>query len=364
MKTKWCHKAPFCLFLMPVAFAEFYQYAYCYMKDTIQKVVTIGGGSGGFTILRGLREYPIDITAVCTVFDSGGSTGVLRDAYGALPQGDLRRCLLALIPESGADWRKLVMHRFEKNESGLSDHSLGNLMLLGAEKEWGRLEGILRIANLMKIRGTVLPVSIDDAHLMAELSDGEVIRTESSIDTRNVLSDERSINKVWLDRPTTACKEVINAIHNADVVVLGPGDLYTSIIPNLLVNGVAEAINSSSAKLVYVGNIMTKGAETRGFKVEDFIDALRENGIARKFDVVVVNNGRVSETLCNKYWDEERAEPVKLAKAYKDKLSSEGVDVRGIDVLSQVGASKNLIRHSSKRLARELMDIIEKGKNK
>ena len=158
------------------------------------KVVTISGGSGGFTLLRGLVKYPIDITSIATVFDNGGSTGILRDVYGALPQGDLRRCLLALILNNN-QWRQLFNHRFTR-EGFLEDHALGNLILLAAEEIHGRVDTTKVLGEILGVHGKVLPVSVDDAHLEALLDDGATIRTESVIDKRNILTDTRKIEKV------------------------------------------------------------------------------------------------------------------------------------------------------------------------
>lgn len=322
-----------------------------------KKIVTIGGGSGGFTLLRGLRDYPVDITAICTVFDSGGSTGVLRDEYGALPQGDVRRCLLALLPDEASDWRRLLMHRFDKSGS-LSDHALGNLLLFAAEKEWGRLGGIKQLCKLLGARGMVLPVSVDSAHLVAELSDGTRVNTESAIDTRNVLSDDRSIKRVWLDAPATATRDALDAITSADFIILGPGDLYTSIIPNLLVNGVVEAINASHAKLIYVSNLMTKGAETRDYQVVDFVKALASYGV-RKFDFVLASSDTAPPALMLAYAAKERATPLLLNSANANSLSGYAHRIVTRPLVSQRGVDEELVRHSSRRTARSIMSIVE-----
>lgn len=331
------------------------------MSRNQAKVVTVSGGSGGFTVLRGLREYPIDITALCTVYDSGGSTGVLRDEYGALPSGDIRRCVLALVPDTDDRLRQLLMYRFENNGHGLSDHSLGNLMLLGAERLWGRLGGIKYMSELFHTRGSVLPISTDSAHLMAELSDGTVLKTESMIDTRNPVVDHRTIAKVWLDPPTTACRDTIQSILEADVIVVGPGDLYTSIIPNLLTRGVVDAINESSARIVFVVNIMTKGAETRGYHAADFVTTFCSYGVERKIDTVVINNASIPKEMHDYYWEEDRAELVICTDECRHRLTYVTEHIIEADILSKTGLSQQLVRHSSKRLARILMDIIEHG---
>ena len=321
----------------------------------IPKVVTISGGSGGFTLLRGLVQYPIDITSIATVFDSGGSTGILRDEYGALPQGDLRRCLLALIPNN-SQWRQLFNHRFVR-EGFLEDHALGNLILLAAEEIYGRADSTRVLGEILGVRGRVLPVSVDDAHLEALLDDGTIIRTESEIDTRNILTDTRKIEKVWLTNPATACRDVVDAILSADFIIIGPGDLYTSLVPSLLVNGVAQAINRSPAKLIYVTNIMTKGAETRNYTVCDFLATLCEYGIARKFDHVVVAASDIPKELIHKYREAEHAE---LATMINDQsFTKYSLRYSVSSLYSEKAAKEGIIRHSSSKLGRVLMSIIE-----
>ena len=320
-----------------------------------QKIVTISGGSGGFTLLRGLVEYPIDIISIATVFDSGGSTGVLRDAYGALPQGDLRRCLLALIPNS-SQWREMFMHRFSR-DGFLENHSLGNLILLAAEERFGRADAVRKLSEMLGARGQVMPVSVDDAHLVALLDDGTEVFTESAIDKRNILTDSRNIESVRLTKPTTACRNVIEAIESADFIIIGPGDLYTSLIPNLLVRGVSEAINSSSARLIYVSNLMTKGAETRGYTVCDFLNALRLYGIERKIDVVVTSLEDIPNSLIKNYKKAEHAEP---AMFVDEELAIKfGSRYRVASLFSETSAKEGIIRHSAHKLGRTIMDVIE-----
>ena len=323
-----------------------------------KKVVTISGGSGGFTLLRGLVEYPIDIISIATVFDSGGSTGVLRDAYGALPQGDIRRCLLALIPNS-SQWRGMFMHRFSR-DGFLENHALGNLMLLAAEERYGRADAVKVLGEMLGARGQVMPVSVDDAHLVALLDDGSEIFTESAIDTRNILTDERKIVSVRLTKPATACRSVLEAIKSADYIIIGPGDLYTSLIPNLLVYRVSEAIVQSSAKLIYVSNLMTKGAETRGYSVCDFLKALRLYGIDRKIDVVVVSLDDIPSNLIDIYRNTEHAEPA-MQIDYAVAMQY-GIRYQIASLFSENAANEGIIRHSAHKLGRIIMSIME-GRN-
>jgi len=323
-----------------------------------KKIVTIGGGTGGFVVNRGLRQYPVSPTAICTVFDSGGNTGKLRDQYGALPQGDVRRCLLALARGDDDTLRRLFAHRFERNGSALDDYSLGNLMLLAAQHEWDAVEGIRRVASVLQVVGTVLPVSVDSAHLCAELSDGETLVGEALIDTRS-LDDVRTIAQLTLDARAFACREAVEAIENAQVIVLGPGDLYTSIIPNLLVEGIAEAINSSLARLCYVPNLMTKWSETRGFGVDTFVQTLQSYGVTRPFDAVLVNTTPISGELLALYLEKEKSEPVYLGGDVEAALLASTAVRKFIktNLVSASGLAARLIRHDSQLLAHAIVGL-------
>ncbi len=322
-----------------------------------KRIVTIGGGTGGFTVNRGLHGYPVHPTAICTVFDSGGSTGVLRDEFGSLPQGDIRKCLLALADDANDTLRTVFNHRFAKNGSSLSDHSLGNLLLLAAEQNWGPIEGIRRVSKLLGVQGDVLPVSINSANICAELSDGSTVCGEGIIDTRSI-EDERTIRRIWLEPAAFITREAVDAIIAADVVVLGPGDLYTSIIPNLLVSGIQEAIRRSNAKLVYVANIMTKWSETRGYTAADLVETLLAYDVGRDgFDVVIVNTASPSAELLARYAEKDKSFPVDFSPAIESRLSGKvGKIVRG-NFLNRAGVEQGLIRHDSHTLAYQIVQI-------
>jgi uncharacterized cofD-like protein len=335
------------------------------MKKAIAdlRIVTIGGGTGGFTVNSGLKQYPVHPTAICTVFDSGGSTGVLRDEFGALPQGDIRRCILALIDDKDHRWRTLFNHRFSNSNgtSGISKHSFGNLMLLAGESEWGRVEGIRTICEMLNVRGGVLPISIDNAHLCARLCDGSIVEGESKIDTRD-LADERTITKVWLEPNAFICREAHEAILAADVVVFGPGDLYTSIIPNLLVKGVQDALACSKAKLVYVSNLMTKWQETRGFSAVQFVEAICSYGVGRdKFDAVFVNNASIPEHLIKLYAQNDKSTSVTFDADEEKKLLAFAKRVIPADFLNKNGVYQLLVRHDSATLAKCIIELASEG---
>ncbi len=271
-----------------------------------KKVVRIGGGSGGYTLLRGLKEFPLDITAVFTSFDSGGSAGVLREEFGILPPGDVRRGLLALADEKqAAILRELFEYRF-KSGGTLHDHSFGNLFLLALISIYGgEVEGIRKASELLNIKGRVLPVSLDQSHVHAILEDGTEIVGETNIDIPKHDGDLR-IKDVFLKPAAKMYAETDEAIREADFIVIGPGDLYSSLIPALCVDGMKEALQASKGKTVAVCNLMTKWGETHGFTCSDMIkELLRYSGL-KKFDYVICNTGTVSKKILAEYEKEKK----------------------------------------------------------
>lgn len=272
----------------------------------MQKIVTIGGGTGSFTVLRGIREYPFDISAICTTFDSGGSSGILRDEYGILPPGDIRRCLVALSDDTIEPvLRELFNFRFD-NEGSLKGHSFGNLLLTALTQITGSYpEAIEKASQILRCRGSIFPVSLDSSHLCAELEDGTVIKGESNIDIPKHDANLK-ITKVFLDPPVNSYSEANNAILEADFIIIGPGDLYTSIVPNLLADGISESIQKSKAKTIYISNLMTKLGETGGFNASDFVkEVLKYTGLD-KINYLICNTGEITEDQLNKYSSEDK----------------------------------------------------------
>ena len=265
----------------------------------MKSVVVIGGGTGSYTILRGLKNYNLKITAIATMFDSGGSTGMLRDEFGILPPGDIRRCLVALADEREDILRSLFMFRFE-DKSSLKGHSFGNLFLAALTKITGsETEAIKAASRILRIKGTVLPVSTDKADLCAELEDGSTVRGEANIDIPKHDPSMR-IKRLYLSPAAKAAREAKDAILSADMIILGPGDLYTSVISNLVVEGIPEAIRRSRGMKVYVCNLMTKRGETTGYDA-----AMHAAEIAKYLgsvpDAVIVNTGTGPKTLLERY---------------------------------------------------------------
>lgn len=317
------------------------------------KIVVFGGGTGIFNLLRGLRRYTDNIVAVITMMDSGGSSGKLRDEFGHLPPGDLRQALVALSPDdrSSLTLRQLFNYRFSKGE-GLEGHSFGNLFLTALTEITGGIDkAIVEAGRIVGIRGKVYPVTLTHTNLVARLEDGSEIIGETNIDIRKEKPGVK-IDYVYLDPKAYAYPEVLKEIESADVIVLGPGDLYTSIIPNLLVDGVVDSINYSRAKKVYICNLMTKHGESDSFKASDFVKEIKtylENG---RLDYVVVNKAVLPDNLLKRY-EKEKAEPVEADIANVQKM------VKNVVAKPLVQAGK-LLRHDTGKIARIVIDISTK----
>ena len=310
-----------------------------------KKFVVIGGGTGSFTVLRGLKKHTNQITAVVNMFDSGGSTGMLRDEFGVLPPGDVRRCLLALSSDEDGIMRKLFSFRFEK-DSSFNGHSFGNLLLTVLTQITGNeVEAIKECSHILNIKGRVLPVTIDDANLCAVLENGKIIKGETNIDIPKH-DPNIHVESVFLEPECYVFSDVVEAILEADVIVIGPGDLYTSVIPNLLVKGVPEAISQSKATKIYVCNLMTKHGETDNFKASDFAKEIVKY-LKCDLDFVICNSKKSSKELLDKY-SKEKAHTVEIDMETLKKYKL---------VCKNLITEPDLIRHDSDKLAEEILKI-------
>jgi uncharacterized cofD-like protein len=290
-----------------------------------RRVVTIGGGTGTFSVLSHLKKYPLSISAVVTMSDSGGSSRRLMDEFRRqLPLGDLRMSLVALAG-NGALWREVFMHRFEQTEnsadamaSGVGGHSLGNLILKGLQdiNNGDLLLAIADAEELLNTAGHVLPVTLAQTTLCADLEDGTTICGETDIDTRGKkhLGELSTIQCLRLQpEDVPACPQAVRAIRRADLIIIGPGDLYTSLIPNLLVKDIARAVRESEAEKVYVCNLMTKHGETDGYKASDFVNEIHRY-LGTRVDRVIVNDGPFAPEVLKTY-AQEKSEPVAADRA-------------------------------------------------
>ncbi|MDK2871931.1 MAG: hypothetical protein PWQ16_1283 [bacterium] len=318
-----------------------------YRKDP--NVVAIGGGTGLSTLLKGLKRYTSNLTAVVAVSDEGGSTGRIRKEWGGVGIGDIRNCLLSLADESNP-WVPLLSYRFERGE--LRGHSLGNLVLLAlAESEGNFLSGVNRLKEMLGIKAKVYPVTLSDVRLKAYFEDGSVVEGETEIPRVG----KRITGMEIIPPKASVTPHVVESISRADIVVIGPGSLYTSIIPNLLFKDMVDAIVSSRAVKVYVCNIMTQPGETIGFTVVDHIREIEKYLGAGSIDYVIVNIGTISPEILKRY-KAEGAEPVKI-----DKLENM---VRPIlvysDLVSEFG---EVVRHDPYKLAELILRIFKEGRS-
>lgn len=317
------------------------------------KITVLGGGTGSYTVLKGLKHYDIELSSIVSTADSGGSSGSLRDEFGVLPPGDLRRCLVALSENRGDIWRRIFEYRFEGEKE---NNNLGNLIITALAKITGDLPSALdAVSDILEVKGRILPATLDKSNLCARLSNDQIIIGETNIDQPQHDADLK-IEKVFLEPRAFAYKKTIETILNSQLIVIGPGDLYTSIIPNLLVEGIASAINQSRAKKVYVANIMTKNGETNNFTAGDFTSII-EKYLNGPLDYVIINSKKPSEELLASYQVEKSffVEPTLADGRYQTILA----DLIDEEPLAQEnGKTRPLIRHDSEKLARTIMELI------
>ncbi|MED1603140.1 YvcK family protein [Alkalihalophilus marmarensis] len=313
-----------------------------------KKIVVIGGGTGLSVLLRGLKTFPVSITAVVTVADDGGSSGRLRQELDIPPPGDVRNVLVALA-EVEPLVEELFQHRFQ-NGNGLSGHSLGNLLLAGMTSLTGDFaKGIAELSKVLNVRGKVFPAANRSVVLHGEMEDGTVVTGESKIP----LSKKR-IKRVFLTpADISPLYESVKAIQEADLIVLGPGSLYTSVLPNLLVPGISEAVSESKAKKVYICNVMTQSGETDGYTASEHLDALFSHCGKGMIDEILVHGSRVSDEV-RKHYSKEHAVPVTVDT---DRLQSMGV---GIICDHFVVEYEKMLRHDAIKVSKALIDVIDK----
>lgn len=317
------------------------------------KVTTIGGGSGQYALLSGLRDLDeIDITSIVSMVDSGGSTGRLRDELGILPPGDVLKCLLALSPQREIA-RTLLLRRFKKDKR-LKGHNAGNMLLTMLSRYTGSFPtGIQALGEILNVRGTILPVTTNRATLVAELTDGTRIFGESAIDVPRG-GQPSKIKDVYLvphhSGHIQAFAPVNEAIKEANLIIIGPGDLFTSILSNIVVPGVKKAIQETHATILYVVNIMTKYGETHNYTGLDFIQKLEE-GIGRQVQIVIGNRTQPEGPILAQY----RKQEAEFVEFIDDPQFWQNRKLYLADVLDTSGS---IVRHDAKKLARLIQKII------
>ncbi|MCS6956530.1 MAG: YvcK family protein [Patescibacteria group bacterium] len=320
----------------------------------MKKITIIGGGTGTFVVLSGLKKIPsLNLGVVVAMTDSGGSTGKLRDQLGVLPPGDLRQCLVALS-DAPLLWRKLFLYRFDKGD--FQGHNFGNLFLAALEKISSNYDQVINTASyVLQTKGEVIPVTHQKLHLVAEYENGKKITGEGLID-ENIFETSK-IKKVYLKPSGSANKKAIQRIINSDYIVIGPGDLYTSIIPVLLVDGIKQAFAKSKAKIVFIMNLMTKAGQTSGYTALDHINDL-EKYLGKKIDIVLINNGLILKKIINIYKKHNE-------KIVIDNLKDSNYQVIREDIVDNKLVEKNkvdivyrsILRHDSNKLAKVLKKI-------
>ncbi len=322
----------------------------------MKKVVTLGGGTGNFTVLRGLKHSNLDLSAVVSMADDGGSTGILRDELGVLPPGDVRQCLVALSTSSRL-MRSLMNYRFDNG--CLQGHSFGNLLLSALEKVTGSFEkAVEETGKILAIRGKVLPVTTNQVRLHMIMGNGSLLRGESQI----LLSKKSLVGfkSLYLEPFPKVNSSAIDEILNADLVVFGPGGLYTSLIPLLLVDGVSKALRETKAKKVFIVNLMSKKIQTPGFKVSHYLNEIKRFIGKDVFDHIIINSNLPSEELLNRYSEEGEYIENDLKGdpriVFADVLDQEVTEYSGVDALAKTRA---LIRHDPKKLAIVLTRLME-----
>ncbi|MDP3947357.1 MAG: YvcK family protein [bacterium] len=313
-----------------------------------KRIVVIGGGTGVFTVLTGLRPFFRNLTAIVTMADDGGSTGLLREEFGILPPGDIRRALIALSISDNKILSELFNYRFREG-SGLTGHNFGNLMITALERVTGGFESaIAEAAKILSVQGKVVPVTLRPVKLMAELADGTVVRGEANIDIPS--HDGRlKIRRVWLAPRAALNPAARREIMGADLVIIGPGDLYTSIVPNLVVDGMREALRRTRAKKLYAVNVMTKHGETNGYRASDFLAAVESYLGKGAVDYVLMNNVRPSPARLRPYI-KERAEFVEPDVARSSR--------KPVPVTADLIRSRGFVRHDPEKLARVISMLL------
>ena len=310
------------------------------------KVVTIGGGTGLSVLLRGLKKYPLEITAVVTVADDGGSSGKIRSDMNIPSPGDIRN-VIAALSDVEPYLEKMFQYRFDSGE--VKGHPVGNLMIAAMTDIHGDFSTAVKVmSRILNVRGTVLPTTNDIATLNAVLSDGEIIRGESSITKAGGVIDHVYITPSRV-KPN---EDVLKAIEEADYIIMGPGSLYTSIIPNLVISNVSEKIRESNAKKIYVCNVMTQHGETDNYSVCDHIVAINKHVEENIFDLVIANSREFDDSILSKY-HKEKQEPVKIDQEKIKELGIKLIKNNDVGIVDN-----NTIRHNADKVSELIYDYI------
>lgn len=313
----------------------------------MKKVVVLGGGTGQSTLLRGLKLFPIDISAVVSVCDDGRSTGRLREEFNTFAVGDIRQ-VIAALSETEPLFEKLLNYRFETT-SDLNGHAVGNLLLTALCNITGNTqEGIETLGKVLKIKGKVLPFTLESPTLIGKMDDGSIMHGE-----HNITQSTQKIEEVYYETDVKVNPNILKAIHEADLIILSMGSLYTSIIPVLLSKELLNFIDKSKAKIMYISNMMTQPGETDDYKVSDHVNTLNKYLGKKKIDIVIANNGEIPKHILKKYETEEQ----------KDQVILDEENLKDVKLITgnYVTIDKNIIRHRVTKLSVDIYDYLLEG---
>ena len=327
------------------------------------KIVLLGGGTGTSVVINALKRFSeFELSVIVSMMDDGGSNAVVRDVFGMLPLSDLRKSIIAMSDaDSDAILRQIFLYRFDKGD-GLEGHTLGNLIMMGLTEITGSEEkAIEELKNIFRIRGNIIPVTLNNTRLKAIYNDNSVINGEHYIDESN---NDSGIKQLKLTKNVKANPRAIEVIEEAEYIITGPGDLYTTIIPNLLVKGMKEAIKKSNAKIVYIGNLMIKKGETCGKTQSQIVKEL-EKYLGKKIDYVLLNNGEINRETIEIY---EKDHQHRLVDDFEVQVNSKPI-VLNRDLVNNTFVKKDkgdkinrsLIRHDAEKLSVELYSILRGG---
>lgn len=321
-----------------------------------KKIVVLGGGTGSFVVLSGLKDYDISLTAIVNMADDGGSSGILRDELGVLPPGDVRQCLVALS-DSSKDMLDLFNYRFRAGR--FFGHNFGNIFLTALEKTTGNFSNAVHAAErILAVKGRVIPVTLDDVQLFLRTKKGKLISGESRIDKTNLL--KTGIEEIGLSPKGILNPEAKEALIDADLIIIAPGNLYSSLIPNFLVEGVSEVLKNKKNKVLYICNLVNKPGSTDGFTLTNYIQTL-EDIVGFKFiNYALFNTKKPDSKVLKKYTLEGE---LLVKRDYKEKFKvfeSDLIDPKMAKVKKGDILDRNLIRHHKKKLAAEIMKIVNR----
>lgn len=324
--------------------------------DLMKKITVIGGGTGTFVVLSGLKKYPLDLGVIVTMMDSGGSTGRLRDQLGVLPPGDLRQCLVALS-EAPLLWRKLFLYRFEHGD--FAGHNFGNLFLSVLEKVSKDYTEVLKtVSFVLKTKGSVIPVTFEKTHLCVQYKNGKIVKGEHHIEEN--IHEVSQIQKAFLDPEIEANPLAIERILESDTLVIGPGDLYTSIIPVLLANKIKLTIQKSKAKIIFIMNLMTKSGQTNNYSALDHLNDF-EMYLGKEPDTVIINTGKIPEEILQWYKDhnEKMVENNLAGDRFTGKIiEGDFIDKGHFEKSTADKLTRSILRHDSEKLATTVSQLI------